>query len=111
MSMVTKLIKNLKGAASFIDSQRAALGDEHATELQAIQVNSLAKQLEACKQIDFDAGTQLTDAVKEGPWTADERKRLLAIIAKQTVTSLTKQGHKRENQECLTFELYLDEKD
>ena len=59
---------------TFLRSQMAVLDEALVKNVQSAQFSGLKTRIEALATLETDEATALTDAIKHGPWTADEAK-------------------------------------
>ena len=73
-AMADTLRKDIDSMHTFLRSQMAVLDEALMKNVQSAQFSGLKTRIEALATLETDEATALTDAIKHGPWTADEAK-------------------------------------
>ena len=95
---VATMLAELKGAAKFVDAQRAA-GDT-AADLEDNMSDGLSDKISRLRNLTTEQGATLTGAVTAGPWPAPQREKLAKAI-RTAVYGNQKAKDCRDNQEAM----------
>ena len=104
---VATMLAELKGAAKFVDAQRAA-GDT-AADLEDNMSDGLSDKISRLRNLTTEQGATLTSAVTAGPWPAPQREKLAKAIRTAVYDNHRAKGC-RENQEAMV-ELFFRQSD
>ena len=111
MATFGELENKIRAVQTFLENQKPDLEEKQFTAVRATQLVQVMQDIVAFTGLDAEQATNLSNLIRAGPWTVEDRAALAGTMSNMIANNPTKSILRRPNQDVTSFSTFFSQKD